>query len=46
VAGMNVQDEIDIVAHYMGLGLKWINVHQKQFMARGSKAFLKSIKGN
>jgi 4-hydroxy-2-oxoheptanedioate aldolase len=44
VAGMNVQDEIDIVAHYMGLGLKWINVHQKQFMARGSKAFLKAIK--
>ena len=46
VAGMNVQDEIDIVAHYMGLGLKWINVHQKQFMARGSKAFLKAIKGS
>jgi 4-hydroxy-2-oxoheptanedioate aldolase len=45
IAGMNVQDEIDIVAHYMGLGLKWINVHQKQFMARGSKAFLKAIKG-
>ena len=43
VAGMNVQDEIDIVAHYMGLGLRWINVHQKQFMARGSKAFLKAI---
>lgn len=46
VAGMNVQDEIDIVAHYMELGLKWINVHQKQFMARGSKAFLKAIKGS
>ena len=43
VAGMNVQDEIDIVAHYMQLGLRWINVHQKQFMARGSKAFLKAI---
>ena len=46
VAGMNVQDEIDIVARYMGLGLKWINVHQKQFMARGSKAFLQSIKAS
>ena len=46
IAGMNVQDEIDIVAHYMDLGLKWINVHQKQFMVRGSKAFLKAIKGS
>ena len=45
VAGMNVQDEIDIVAHYMQLGLRWINVHQKQFMARGSRAFLKAITG-
>ena len=44
VAGMNVQDEIDIVAHYMGLGLRWINVHQNQFIARGSKAFLNAIK--
>ncbi len=43
VAGMNVQDEIDIVAHYMQLGLRWINVHQKQFMARGSKAFLQAL---
>jgi 2-keto-3-deoxy-L-rhamnonate aldolase RhmA len=46
VAGMNVQDEIDAVSHYMSLGLRWINVHQKQFMARGSKAFLKAIKGD
>jgi 4-hydroxy-2-oxoheptanedioate aldolase len=44
VAGMNVQDEIEAVRHYMDLGLRWINVHQKQFMARGSKAFLNSIK--
>ncbi len=44
-AGMNVQDEIDSVAHYIGIGLRWINVHQKQFMARGSKAFLKTIRG-
>ena len=43
VAGMNVQDEIDAVAHYMKLGLRWINVHQKQFMARGSKAFLQAL---
>lgn len=26
-------------------GLRWIKVHQKQFMARGSKAFLQGIKG-
>jgi 2-keto-3-deoxy-L-rhamnonate aldolase RhmA len=44
VAGMNLQDEIDTVRHYMDLGLRWINVHQKQFMSRGSKAFLNSIK--
>ena len=24
--------------------MRWINVHQKQFMARGSKAFLQTIK--
>ena len=41
---MNVQDEIDAVKHYMQLGLRWINVHQKQFMERGSRAFLKTIK--
>jgi 4-hydroxy-2-oxoheptanedioate aldolase len=44
IAGMNVQDEIDEVRRYMDIGLRWINVHQKQFMSRGSKAFLKSIK--
>jgi 4-hydroxy-2-oxoheptanedioate aldolase len=44
IAGMNLQDEIDEVRRYMDLGLRWINVHQKQFMARGSKAFLKSIR--
>ncbi|HTE13652.1 MAG TPA: aldolase/citrate lyase family protein [Burkholderiales bacterium] len=44
VAGMNVQDEIDAARHYIGLGLRWINVHQKQFMARGSKDFLQAIK--
>jgi 4-hydroxy-2-oxoheptanedioate aldolase len=43
IAGMNVQDEIDIVSRYMQLGLRWINVHQKQFISRGSKSFLKSL---
>jgi len=46
IAGMNVQDEIDAARHYIDLGLRWINVHQKQFMARGSKAFLQGIRGN
>ena len=45
IAGMNLQDEIDAARHYIGLGLRWINVHQKQFMARGSKDFLQSIRG-
>ena len=27
------------------IGLRWINVHQKQFMMRGSKAFLSAAKG-
>ena len=44
VAGMNVQDEINAVTHYMRLGLRWINVHQRNFMERGAKAFLKAIK--
>ncbi|MCS0497195.1 aldolase/citrate lyase family protein [Ancylobacter sp. MQZ15Z-1] len=44
IAGMNVQDEIDAVGHYMDLGLRWVNVHQKQFMARGSKAFISAAK--
>ena len=44
IAGMNVQDEIDEVRRYMDIGLRRINVHRKQFMARGSKAFLKSIR--
>ena len=44
VPGMNVQDEIDAAAHYMGLGLRWINVHLKNFMERGARAFLQGIK--
>ena len=43
VPGMNVQDEIDAVTHYLRLGLRWINVHQKNFMERGAKAFLKAL---
>ena len=43
IAGTNLQDEIDEAAHYMRLGLRWINVHQQQFIERGSKAFLKAI---
>ncbi|HTD90930.1 MAG TPA: aldolase/citrate lyase family protein [Burkholderiales bacterium] len=46
IPGMNVQDEIDAARHYIGLGLRWINVHQKQFIARGSKDFLRGIKGD
>ncbi len=38
--------ESDAVRHYIRLGLRWINMHQKQFMARGSKDFLQSIRGN
>jgi 2-keto-3-deoxy-L-rhamnonate aldolase RhmA len=44
-AGMNVQEDLDAVTHFMRLGLRWINVHQKQFMARGGKAFLQAIHG-
>ncbi len=44
VAGMNVQDEIGDAARYMKLGLRWINVHQKQFMAKGAREFLASIR--
>lgn len=43
IAGMNVQEDLEAVTHFMRLGLRWINVHQKQFMARGSKAFLQTI---
>lgn len=44
VPGMNVQEEIDAVTHFMQLGLRWINVHQKQFMEKGARAFLKTIR--
>ncbi len=37
--------EIDAVRHYIGSGLRGINGHQKQFMARGSKDFLQSLRG-
>ena len=44
VAGMNVQEDLEAVHHFMGLGLRWVNVHLKQFIARGSRAFLQDIK--
>ena len=44
VPGMNVQDEIDAAAHYMRLGLRWVNVHLRNFMERGAQAFLQGIK--
>src|SRR5215510_2309294 len=44
IAGMNVQEDLEAVHHFMGLGLRWINVHLKQFIARGSRAFLQDIK--
>lgn len=43
VAGMNVQGDLDAVAHYRGLGLRWINVHAKTFIAAGARAFLKDV---
>jgi hypothetical protein len=42
---MNVQEDLEAVARFMPLGLRWINVHQKQFMARGGKAFLQAVHG-
>jgi 4-hydroxy-2-oxoheptanedioate aldolase len=45
VAGMNVQEDLEAVHHFMGLGLRWINVHLRNFIARGSKAFLEDIRG-
>ena len=45
VAGMNVQEDLEAVHHFMGLGLRWVNVHLRNFIARGSKAFLQEIRG-
>ena len=44
VPGTNVQDEIEAVTRYMALGLRWINVHLKNFIANGSKPFLAALK--
>ena len=46
IAGMNVQEDIEAVTHYISLGMRWVNVHQKNFMERGSKAFLRGIKSD
>ncbi len=45
IAGMNVQEDLEAVTHFMGLGMRWVNVHMKNFMSRGGKAFLQGIKG-
>ena len=44
IAGMNVQEDLEAVTRFMRLGLRWINVHQKNLVARGAKAFLQGLK--
>jgi len=46
IAGMNVQEDLESVTRLMDLGLRWINVHQKNFMERGARAFLQSVRGS
>lgn len=43
VAGMNVQEDLEAVTHFMGLGMRWVNVHARNFMARGARTFLDGI---
>ena len=43
IPGMNVQEDLEAVTHFMRLGLRWINVHQRNFIARGAKAFLQGV---
>ena len=43
VAGMNVQEDLEAVTHFMGLGMRWVNVHMRNFMDRGARAFLAGI---
>ena len=43
VAGMNVQEDLEAVTHFMGLGMRWVNVHLKNFMERGTRTFLQGI---
>jgi 4-hydroxy-2-oxoheptanedioate aldolase len=44
VAGMNVQGDLDAVTRYRNLGLRWINVHLKTFVSRGTRGFLDSVR--
>lgn len=44
VAGMNVQGDLDAVAHYRRLGLRWINVHLKTFVSNEARNFLGNIR--
>jgi 2-keto-3-deoxy-L-rhamnonate aldolase RhmA len=43
IAGMNVQEDLEAVTHFMRLGMRYVNVHMRNFMDRGAKAFLAGI---
>jgi hypothetical protein len=40
---MNVQDDLEATNRYVGMGLRWVNVHLKVFMQRGIQAFLQGM---
>ncbi len=42
-AGMNVQDDLEATNRYLGMGLRWVNVHLKVFMQRGIRSFLQGM---
>jgi 4-hydroxy-2-oxoheptanedioate aldolase len=42
-SGMNVQDDLEATNRYIGMGLRWVNVHLKVFMQRGIQAFLQGM---
>ncbi|MGV6874768.1 aldolase/citrate lyase family protein [Pseudochelatococcus sp. B33] len=44
-AGLNVQGDLDAVAHYRRLGLRWINVHLKALVGSPARGFLDSVRG-
>ena len=44
VAGMNVQEDLEAVTHFMRLGMRYVNVHMKQFMDRGARTFLAGLR--
>jgi 2-keto-3-deoxy-L-rhamnonate aldolase RhmA len=43
IAGMNVQEDLEAVTHFMRLGMRYVNVHMRNFMDRGARAFLEGI---